>query len=194
MSSKVLAALASAAFVTASVSSAFAACVTPQEQRADQIRAMQTQLMVGALKCGKYNGVDIRANYNSFVTRYSPQLVSHFEVLRGYFERTSSPSSYRAKMDSHVTELANAASLQSNAPDFCAQAAQLAKAAMTLTPDQIIDTGKAGPGLAVTLGKACRTDSQWVDDFTRAASGDRSSPEKAASNGTVGVRTISSSK
>ena len=189
MSRKVLVALASAALVTASVSSTFAACVTPQEQRADKIRALQTQLMVGALKCGKYDGVDIRANYNSFVSRYSPQLVAHFEVLRGYFERTSSPSGYRAKMDSHVTELANAASLQSNTPGFCAQAAVIAKAAMTETPDQILDSGKAGPGLAVTLGAACQKGSDWVDDYTRAAAADSSSsPEMTASSGAVGEK------
>jgi len=189
MSSKILVALASAALVTASVSSAFAACVTPQEQRADQIRALQTQLMVGALKCGKYDGVDIRANYNSFVSRYSPQLVAHFEVLRGYFERTSSPSAYRARMDSHVTQLANAASLQSNAPGFCAQAAAIAKAAVTQTPDQILDSGKAGPALAVKLGESCKKNSDWVDDFSRAASADAAaSPEKTALSGAVGVK------
>ena len=189
MSSKILVALASAAFVTASVSSAFAACVTPQEQRADKIRALQTQLMVGALKCGKYDGVDIRANYNSFVTRYSPQLVAHFEVLRGYFERTTSPTGYRTKMDSHVTALANAASLQSNGPDFCAQAAKLAKATMTLSPDQMIDSGKAGPGLAVSLGESCKKGSDWVDDYTRAADADASSsPEQTASSGAVGTK------
>ncbi len=192
MSSKVLVALASAALVTASVSSAFATCITPNEQRADQIRALQTQLMVGALKCGKYDGVDVRASYNSFVTRYSPQLIAHYEVLRGYFERTSSAATYRAKLDSHVTELANAASLQSNSPSFCSQAAALAKAAMTYTPDQMLEGRNAEP-LAVKLGTVCTQDAHWAEDFGRAAAG-TSAGGNSVPNGAVGVRTISANQ
>lgn len=193
MSSKLLVALASAALVTASVSSAFAACITPNEQRADQIRAIQTQLMVGALKCGKQDGVDIRASYNTFVTRYSPQLIAHYEVLRGYFQRTSSPGTYRARLDSHVTELANAASLESNTPSYCSQAAALAKAAMTYTPDQILDSGAAGQGLAVKLGDVCTQDTHWAEDFGRAAAGTPATGN-TASSGAVGVRTISATQ
>ncbi|HKJ75515.1 MAG TPA: hypothetical protein VKA19_15475 [Alphaproteobacteria bacterium] len=189
MPSKTFIALAGATLLAASASSVYAACVRPNEQRADRVRALQTRLMVGALKCGKYDGVDIRASYNAFVTRFSPQLTAHSKVLKGYFRRTGG-SVYRTRMDSHITELANAASLQSNASGFCAHIAALARATAHETPDQVIDRGEA-PGLPVKLGTMCAAESDLVDELGHAAA---TSTDKRISRGAVEARANSPSE
>jgi hypothetical protein len=180
MSRKVYVAFAGAALFAATMSSAFAACLTPNEQRADQVRALQTQLMVGALKCGTYSGVDIRATYNSFVQRFTPQLVAHSEVLKSYFRRQDG-AAYAREMDRYVTNLANAASLQSNAPGFCERMADLAQATSTETPDEMIDSGKVNV-LPVKLGETCAKKDQFVEDVAGSASGaSKKSGEREAS-------------
>jgi hypothetical protein len=190
MSSKVLVALTAAAVLAAPMSSAFASCLTPNEQRADQVRALQTELMVGALKCGNYDGVDIRATYNAFVTKFTPQLVVHSEVLKAYFRRDHA-ATYQADLDSHVTKLANVASLQSNKPDFCRRVASLAAATRTQSPDQMIDSGLAAPGLPVRLGEPCRVDARAAEAFGRSVA----EPSGTAGNVTLeGVRTVSTSE
>lgn len=178
MSRRVTVAFAGAALFAASMSSAFAACVTPNEQRADQIRALQTQLMVGALKCGTYDGVNIRATYNNFVQRFTPQLVAHSEVLKSYFRRQAGKA-YATAMDRHVTDLANAASLQSNAPGFCERMAELAQATANESPDELIDSGKAGV-LPVKLGESCVASNKFADDVAGATVGTPSTGGNAA--------------
>ena len=189
MSRKVWIAFAGIALVAGSVSTAFATCLTPNEQRAEQVRALQTRLMVGALKCGRYDGIDIRASYNAFVTRFTPELVAHSDVLRAYFRRANG-SSYAAEMDRHVTALANAASLQSNAPGFCARMATLAEASASETPDELIDSGEAGPALPVALGQTCARSANWADEVTNTGT----TPDGNARETLRGVKEVSASK
>lgn len=189
MSSRVLVALTTATMLAAPISSAFATCLTPNEQRADQVRALQTELMVGALKCGTYDGVDIRATYNAFVTRFTPQLVAHAEVLKAYFKRDHGPA-YQVELDSHVTELANVASIQSNRPGYCSHMASLATATLTQSPDQIIDSGKGTPGLPVSLGDLCQPNTRSAEAFGRSVAGTPGAADKPVLEG---VRTVSTS-
>ena len=190
MSSRVLIAVTAVAVIAAPISSAFATCLTPNEQRAEQVRALQTQLMVGALKCGTYDGVNIRATYNTFVKQFTPQLVAHAEVLKSYFRRDHGPS-YQAALDNHVTELANVASIQSNEPGFCSHAAVLAAATATQSPDQLIDSGVAAPGLPVNLGEPCRVDANSeAQEFGRVVAGPAATTAKTRLEG---VRTVSTS-
>lgn len=189
MSRKVWVAFAGIALVAGSVSTAFATCLKPNEQRAEQIRTLQTRLMVGALKCGRYEGVDIRASYNTFVTRFSPELVAHSNVLRGYFRRTGG-TSYAAEMDRHVTALANAASLQSNTLGYCARIASLAEATASETPDELVENGDAGPALPVKLADTCTRSANWADEITKADA----APAETASESLRGVKEVSAAK
>src|SRR3546814_13154368 len=71
--------------------------------------------MVAALTCGA------RDEYNSFVSRYQPELVRHGRTMQRHFQKTYGAASTR-HLNRYVTELANEASARSIADraNFCA--------------------------------------------------------------------------
>lgn len=114
---------------------AASACLSAAEADAHQLRVLQTQLMVGALQCRGDSETGQRANYNNFIRRYGPELLSGHRTLEAYFRRQFG-AAYQRKLDAHITVIANQVSQESqNVADFCARISVVGSA---LT---------AGPGL-----------------------------------------------
>ncbi len=98
-----------------------AACASPSEKAALDVRVLQSELMVAALTCGE------NARYNAFAQKYEPQLVALGESLRGYFARAYGKSG-EYHMDQFVTRLANDATVrrtQFSMPQYCSNAVNL---------------------------------------------------------------------
>jgi hypothetical protein len=95
-------------------------CVTTHERASLDARLVKEYLMVAALNC------DARQQYNSFVTKYEPDLKNHAVVLRRHFARAYGSKSER-EIDRYVTAAANEASIVSNADraGFCRRSTAL---------------------------------------------------------------------
>ena len=92
---------------------AASSCPTPAETAAEHVRILQTELMVAALKCRARTDLNLYDKYNTFVRKYTPELVQHGKALTGYFERTYG-AGYRQKLDKYITTLANSVSISSD--------------------------------------------------------------------------------
>ncbi|MEQ8195972.1 MAG: hypothetical protein RIB59_15940 [Rhodospirillales bacterium] len=94
-------AVLTAAAIFAQVTPAYAMmCPSPAEQRALDVRVLQTHLMVAALSC------DAKSSYNSFVNKFHAELVPHGYALRRLFKRTYGKSA-RHQLNRFITRLAN---------------------------------------------------------------------------------------
>jgi len=109
---------------------AAARCATENEQRAFEIEALKTELMVVATTCKGAN----EDRYNAFVRRYQPTLVSANQGVSSYYARRGGP---RAN-DFFITELANARSNQARqlGSDYCSRNAGLFEEVMSLSGPQ----------------------------------------------------------
>jgi hypothetical protein len=75
-------------------------CVQSSERTAFQVRALQSQLMVAALACGRDN------DYNSFVRKFQGDLAASYRDIQGHFRRTAG-GRHQGALDSFITQLAN---------------------------------------------------------------------------------------
>jgi hypothetical protein len=82
---------------------ALAACLQPPEQRAVDLRTVQSQLMVAAITCQRQD------DYNRFVQRFQPDLARAHNTLGAYFRRAHGAAGQR-QFDAYITNLANAQS------------------------------------------------------------------------------------
>ena len=80
-----------------------AECTRPIEHGALDVTALKTQLMVMALTCKADD------KYNSFVTKYRPDLLQTDKTLNGFFARYYGRNSAKQR-DDYVTQLANSQS------------------------------------------------------------------------------------
>lgn len=78
-------------------------CVPEAAQHAFEVTALKSQLMVAALSCRQ------DSQYNSFIERNRPHLVSHDQTLMAWFRRTYGGQGVR-RFDDFITSLANAQS------------------------------------------------------------------------------------
>lgn len=101
---RVLAAALATSATLAAWSPAEAACAQSREVAAFNVRALQSQLMVGALSC------DLHDSYNQFVMRHRGELDASRRAIIGYFNRAGGGE--RA-FSSYDTELANTQSTAS---------------------------------------------------------------------------------
>lgn len=103
-----------------------AACYTPAETVAVEVRMLQSELMVGALACRDSNPeLGMIAQYNDFVHRLSRQLVRHSKVLQAHFRRAYGASAM-TRLEAFQTALANDASKRSmTSSGYCHSAATL---------------------------------------------------------------------
>jgi hypothetical protein len=76
-------------------------CLQPAERAAFDVRALQSQLMVGALSCNQ------DAGYNDFVRKFQGDLASSYRTIQSHFRRTAGGANQR-ELDSYITTLANA--------------------------------------------------------------------------------------
>jgi hypothetical protein len=75
-------------------------CVQPAEARAFSAITLKTELMVGALSCGRDQ------QYNRYMSLFLPYIQSQQQVVDAYFERRFGLAGQTAE-DSYITELAN---------------------------------------------------------------------------------------
>lgn len=128
-----ISAFAAVFFTFSSTAALSADCLLEDEMAAEQIRRLQTTLMVGALQCRHASELNLTGTYNSFLKRHGPIVAAYDQTLSQYFKRTSTGNHQRA-MDSHVTALANSISAQAHKDRyFCLKVAQLGL--KTLGPD-----------------------------------------------------------
>lgn len=125
-----LASLTVAVCVAATAASAGSPrCESARDAVALKARAVQTELMVGALSCGD------QQRYNSFVRTFRGQIIAQGSSLRALFERAYGGGGKR-KLNDFVTRLANDAAMRSaNSKDtFCASARLLMSTALATPP------------------------------------------------------------
>lgn len=86
------------------------------EQTVMHVRRLQTQLMVGALSCGRPR---MQHNYNSFVTKFDHTLKANGQALKSYFVSRFGGRGV-SEMDAFLTKLSNELSLVSmRQREFC---------------------------------------------------------------------------
>lgn len=92
-------------------------CVEPEEHRALNTRALQSQLMVAALSCRN------QPQYNAFVERYRSELQREGQALQRMFQRRHGGAG-ESRLNALVTRLANESSQLSMGAraGFCRQA------------------------------------------------------------------------
>ena len=78
-------------------------CVQAPERAAFNVRALQSQLMVAALACGK------DGEYNAFVRKFQRDLAASYNGIQGHYRRTSGRTAQN-QLDGFITQLANAQS------------------------------------------------------------------------------------
>ncbi len=108
-------------------------CMLAAERTAFDIRALQSQLMIDALKCGQRDG------YNTFIRRHRGDLQTADKQIASHFSRIDN-STGQQRHDTYVTDLANAQSQEAirQGSSFCQDIKQFVSQALTLqNPDQI---------------------------------------------------------
>ena len=78
-------------------------CVQAPERTAFNVRALQSQLMVAALACGK------DGEYNAFVRKFQRDLAASYNGIQGHYRRAGGRSAQN-QLDGYITQLANAQS------------------------------------------------------------------------------------
>ncbi|MBN8532192.1 MAG: hypothetical protein J0L97_10095 [Alphaproteobacteria bacterium] len=95
-------------------------CANDEEQRALNVRALMSELMIAGLSC------DERDNYSRFVSQHKSYLGEQARVMRAYFARHYKRGS-ESQMNRFVTRIANTTSRDSWGGDmpFCEHARQV---------------------------------------------------------------------
>lgn len=100
-------------------------CVRPAERGAVDLRAVQSQLMVAAIACGRTE------EYNVFVRRHQAELAAAHRTVFGVFRRAHAGQAQR-QYDQYITNLANAQSQDGirQGSHFCRDVGALFQAAL----------------------------------------------------------------
>ena len=106
-----------------------APCVASDELPPLQVRMLQTELMVAALTCNQ------RTDYNSFITRFQPQLSSQGKSLQSFFKQKYGSGSAKA-LNGFVTRIANESSRRGMVQrgQFCRNAAGIHTESKKIAP------------------------------------------------------------
>lgn len=118
-------------FGTATPAQAY--CATPEEIKALNSSVLVSELMVAALSCGQ------QKQYNRFVNKFSPTLVSNNETLQHYFKRYYDKRA-ESELNRFITRMANLssrASLKQPHEEYCNAASQLFKESLALPVKQV---------------------------------------------------------
>jgi len=113
-------------------SETLARCAQEQRLESLHVHEVKTRLMVAALAC------DARSEYNSFVSRFQPDLVQNGEAMKSFFRREYGAQSTE-RLNSFVTWLANKISQENstNHGAFCAFSKELFDTVVSLGGDKI---------------------------------------------------------
>ena len=91
------------------------ACMNENDEMADKIRFMQTQMMVAAMQCRKANDGVMPHLYNNFIKGHRGQLIQSGQRLEVYLARTQ-----KIDVASYLNAIANRLSVDSgDEPQFC---------------------------------------------------------------------------
>lgn len=117
-------------------------CANPQEQALFEVQALKSELMVLATDC------HTSADYNAFIQRYRPELISTDHRLDGWFSHAYGRSAQQAH-DAFITALANsqADAAQAIGSDFCPRNAVLYHEVMALPSAAELPAYAAGKNL-----------------------------------------------
>jgi hypothetical protein len=144
--------LAAASFAAVLGSSAMAAaaatmpCASDDEARGFVLRHLQSKLMVAALSCNQ------RDAYNTFMQRFMPELTDSGKAFAAYFTRTGLGA---PALNSHVTEIANAAGLSRAAnPRYCEATWQLFWD-LQQAPERLVEYAAENQMTAMTVPQSC---------------------------------------
>lgn len=131
-------------------------CRKPAEAAADDVRRLQTELMVAALKCHKDPSLKVADKYNTFVRKFSNVMVDHTKSLQSVFKRQFG-SAYMKQFDIYVTALANEISQRSQrTAGYCKQIDELLDKANAVKPEEIGGfSGQAPVIVRTSLNKPC---------------------------------------
>jgi hypothetical protein len=114
--------------------SAFAVqCLTPTEKIAFDVRALQTELMITALSCGRDN------DYSAFVSSHQRDLAAAYDRITRHFARVYGGDGQQ-RGDTYLTDIANAQSHEKGESNrrFCNRMQPLLYQAMrSLTMDDM---------------------------------------------------------
>ncbi len=143
--------LAAASFAAVLGSSAMAAaaampCASDEEARGFVMRHLQSKLMVAALSCNQ------RDAYNTFMQRFMPELTYNGKAFASYFTRTGLGT---PALNSHVTEIANAAGLSRAAnPRYCEATWQLFWD-LQQEPERLVEYAAENQMTAMAMPQSC---------------------------------------
>lgn len=104
------------------------------DQTVLHVRRLQTQLLVGALSCGRPH---MQSNYNTFVAKFDRALKINGQQLKAYFTRTFGARGV-SEMDAFLTKLSNELSLVSmRQGEFCDRTDGLFNSVLALPTSEI---------------------------------------------------------
>ena len=131
-------------------------CLSADETRAEKVRLLQTQLMVGALKCRGGEDIGQRGHYNTFVRTYKPDLASTAKVLQGHFQRQHG-TSHQRMLDEYITAMANQVSAESERDEwFCYHIGKLGGKISRERDSDILVYADAAPFADLAHTEGCR--------------------------------------
>lgn len=101
-------------------------CLSKAEKNAVAMRVLQSDLMVGALRCGQHD------QYNAVMQKFKPVLQNGSSTIRAYFQRSGKGED---ALNRFMTELANNASTRSTRGGaYCGQMQKQFKEILGLSP------------------------------------------------------------
>lgn len=109
-------------------------CYSAQEIRAMQLRQVQVELMVGALKCQDPQ-MGMRDKYSTFVNRFNANISSNAKELRAMFNRQGTGE---RGLDRYMTGLSNDASMRAvHVEDYCGEIGEMFDKALSMKPAEL---------------------------------------------------------
>lgn len=151
-------------------------CVPDAAQKAFEVTALKSQLMVAALSCRQ------DSQYNGFIERNRRHLVTHDQALMAWFRRTYGGQGVR-RFDDFITSLANAQSQEGirQGTSFCGNMAPFfAEVSTVSTPEATIALASTKQFGAPTAAN-CATPTTTAAHSTRATAPARNTHTRRAS-------------
>ena len=144
--------LVAAGMLIAASAQAQVRCTVPEDQVAFEIGALKSEMTVLATSCP---GAD--KQYNAFVERFRPQLVSSDAAVNAWFKRTYGRNAQR-EYDSYITTLANAQSQVGlhQGTNFCPRTDMIFDESMGLSDGSVLPQYAAGKDVLPSDVGACK--------------------------------------
>jgi hypothetical protein len=101
-------------------------CWPHRDADAEQVRALQTMLMVAALQCRGRPELGLLDAYNRFVRARGAEIATQNDVLKARFVRLHGPRDGQTAYDRFITRVANDFGRTAQGADFCQTASTAA--------------------------------------------------------------------